>query len=1563
MVEERLRLVRRGLPQASDPRKSAVFLVLIMLFAFTNPVVANTSISRDDFDVLDALMDTLAMQTANGEAEIAQSSAEGALALVDAAARNVDGQDPISLAGSFSDNISFRDSSPYEPDHPRPYEFLMDATADQNGLPDNLFDTLFSTDNFGLGSLLAIGINTYAVYVNFTSKDNGPSYEAWAQGTFTGELFVDGEIVLFSNYIDIDGDGADDLSVGLTIEGIINQGDGWGIVTENGGPLGLVPFVTGLWINPTFQWKVSALDQSDPIWDSLEHLEVSLMKGLAFDITFDDSETYAIVIDTRFTQPPHEFTVGVGIERIEFNVNPIDQATFLASLLFGGINSSDFSLASITAPYSVQINNPNAPQNAVWNPNGDRQTNCENEDYYDPILDNEAPSHEHKCGFGAGVGFIRFDGDIGTTSAPVLEMSYLDVGFHPEIGETELPEEVDIVIRNDNVGENSFDSVEIYSSLGSDVYLHYFEDRSNVSEGTSQYGNITDARAWIHGLPSGSMPQSEINSIFTMIGEAPNSVNLPGDIPDRLSLIIAIKNFTGDNTANVDDPTLPVNPADPPNTLILIAGTEVIDRLEYKSTFQRGGVISDSSSLELVVEDVPNVVLIEGSFLVAPTGIDRVNYDNPNLNTISQIFDNALLSVVEVVLDIGEIVNTLPDAIIGASGSDGGTIEIHCFDQVRANIGGDLRETLEFGLIELSFSSSDNPTIPNQDHILLAQDSAIDLVNGRFGATEPLVPVAISLRVSGISDVYQDFNPNTDRREIEITGSTGSSLLIGHVKHEDGNLATATTQSALISNRPDVLKIIQTSSSLTYDATAPIQSITYGGKSANQQNAIQLNGLPDEFTLTLGDTLGYAGAAAMESIIIQLSNASQPKTMDGDHFRFWVNQDTAEASLSLKISDIASVTRFSPQNPNATGPEGNSKIELLRTQSSPFYIMLEDESEYEDQFLGMNGRVLVDPLPSNISLTIPSSVDSSGLELPSFDDGEGIESLSFFLGDLVDFGTSVNDLIYDFTKDLVGTEGDDEDIALGLDLLTGESFNLTVDVVKGVNVEQEPEWAHGIAMNFYEASVLSFNQSRIGTIPQSNLQLANTILLDNKIDSLEREDALRIFEQANISQGELLVAALEDGTIYDTEKNKLNLTLLEEQGIDVEFRRAWHNKLWLPQLPAGEISLDYDFRMVGNLPTYELDLFLGQWQPLREQISIVIKGLEGRDVDLVVNGLDTTKPNDISANAVFFTQDELIVPRFNVIMEYDFGSNLNSVDATFIDRLENTKVETLFIDVAQSMDFSATIGDIFNITLDVPEQYRTQGKYSADKLMIQQMRFVDGTWWPATTFMRNLPGKMSLIAIPDDKFDIRKDTSFQGMMTLDYSSNGEELDLYLEASGRAVDFKGDILMIAQGLPSTFKLEPTEDWGMRIASSGDGVESLYLKQTNLPSAPGVYVNRIELVGENLKSATIHLYRGPYEYPVIVLDDITSGRILASAEVTVQPGYYIDFFGDREFDGRAVLLDTQFTGILPVSSSLGVNGMVADLSVVGTLTGGNVKTTHILVVEPVTTIAASIIAMLE
>ena len=43
-------------------------------------------------------------------------------------------------------------------------------------------------------------------------------------------------------------------------------------------------------------------------------------------------------------------------------------------------------------------------------------------------------------------------------------------------------------------------------------------------------------------------------------------------------------------------------------------------------------------------------------------------------------------------------------------------------------------------------------------------------------------------------------------------------------------------------------------------------------------------------------------------------------------------------------------------------------------------------------------------------------------------------------------------------------------------------------------------------------------------------------------------------------------------------------------------------------------------------------------------------------------------------------------------------------------------------------------------------------------------------------------------------------------------------------------------------------------------------------------------------------------------------------------------------------------------------MGINGIVTDLSLIGTLTGGAVETRHVMVVEPLTTILASGLALL-
>ena len=82
-----------------------------MMVSISYPVTADTSISRDDFDVIDALMETLAERTQGGEPDIALGFAQGALSQVDANARNIIGTDPLAVSNSFLDGISMRDSS------------------------------------------------------------------------------------------------------------------------------------------------------------------------------------------------------------------------------------------------------------------------------------------------------------------------------------------------------------------------------------------------------------------------------------------------------------------------------------------------------------------------------------------------------------------------------------------------------------------------------------------------------------------------------------------------------------------------------------------------------------------------------------------------------------------------------------------------------------------------------------------------------------------------------------------------------------------------------------------------------------------------------------------------------------------------------------------------------------------------------------------------------------------------------------------------------------------------------------------------------------------------------------------------------------------------------------------------------------------------------------------------------------------------------------------------------------------------------------------------------------
>ena len=143
-------------------------------------------------------------------------------------------------------------------------------------------------------------------------------------------------------------------------------------------------------------------------------------------------------------------------------------------------------------------------------------------------------------------------------------MGYLDVGFHPELGSNQLPEEIDLVLRNDNLGDNTFDTVELYSDVGADLWLHYFEDRSNTLEGSS-FGNTTDSRLWMRNtlrLPPSGRNQCHLHHDW----RSPRKCK-PTQRYSRPSFkfILAIKNFSGDTTANENDLDLTRQPSSTPS--------------------------------------------------------------------------------------------------------------------------------------------------------------------------------------------------------------------------------------------------------------------------------------------------------------------------------------------------------------------------------------------------------------------------------------------------------------------------------------------------------------------------------------------------------------------------------------------------------------------------------------------------------------------------------------------------------------------------------------------------------------------------------------------------------------------------------------------------------------------------------------------------------------------------------------------------------------------------------------------------------------------------------------
>ena len=1451
-----VRLVHRA-PAVSHSH--TLMMVLLFLLPVVSPIASvsgEARIESQDFEILNRLSEVLEERQevldSNSVGQMAGPTIEG----ISNSVTPTGSADPLADIDSSIEGATMVATRPPDPVHPGPYQLLVDPGSRPPGQVDNIWQTL-------------LNITDYVIWTQYTNLD-GDVIETFEVVTFSSNLLslldINSDPLLHE--VDIDGDGDEDIEVGLKIAWEFLGG--WGV--EDG----------VLWIEPGISYSVKVLDssQNDPDWDDMDKLQVSLIKAFAYSgpdsiLALGEGETYIWVVDSRFTTQPNDFTLRVGIERFYFDVTGAGSdliVTLIQALTLGIINSgvdeSGITFASMSAPYAIGISN-------------DGQSTCP--DRYSPDELLYASHLELNCGVAAGFGYLHFSPPDDSGDRDLWELAYIELSLHPNKDAIILPEQVEIVIRTDSVlpenglvdGEDGLDTIEYWADERTDLHIHFHENRSELPPEESAEGargNVTDSVGWLRGMPAGSLSEGEIQRVFTMLGSDGSQSELPGDLPERLGLIIGIKNFSRDDSQNVNDPTLPVNPANPPKTLILLRSVQSIEEVDYDSWFLREGAVDDHRKIHISARNVPTAAVLYGSFELGGGNEVETSFDSEDsLDFVSKIVDNVLINIVDLFLDIGNVLNDVPSAVVdvisggidGTSGLEGRSFHLLLNDNWLVT-----RSDMPIDHISVQIGSSNHPVMAG-DHLMLAKDRGLATVDGRNGPVEPLVPVAASIRFSGLIAFSLVDDDDIDEQTVTLRTASDESFEFTYIEHTPTLLEGASYQSLIMSDIPDNLSTHITPEGMQYTASTGIDSIVYVGLDGTQRQAAHIIGVPDSFTTTFGTVTGWSSSTPISTIEAQVSNASEPVTMTGDHFLFHHDPVSETSTISTRLTGISEVSWTAPDEEGATGPAGRGTAHMSVAGDRQLSINVDHAPTQGDGALSVLASI--NPLPSSVSVEIPTGADAeSALAVPEFNTSNGLSGVAFFISGFADLGRSVNSVLSGVTSDIsTGSESEDDGFSFGIRLNADAAFDLTVEAIQGDGSVDAPPWVHGI----------SFQSSPNG---------------------------------------------IADG---------------------------FHLRTWLPNLPP-TIDLSISRAPTFNGQDWAISMGLEDWVPAHSELMLHAYGINGQDLLLTLQGLNVGEPTSLLIDSIFEIRTTGGITEVGTTTHYWMSNRLDWVHALLINREAGSRTEIMIHDIPEAVDLQSSIGTAVSLDMTVPEEYRRDGT-AVGAIMLQQMQWMEDAWWPATVFLTEVPGSISLSTAPDLTFDITQNIAFQGSPVLDFTASDEGMSLYIEAFGRAINKKGDTILLAQGMTDRMEIGPTSDFGLTIRSSGEGVERLYLRMSNVPATPPIVLDEMEAMGENLRMATIHVREIVGQYSIIEVDDVQGGRIIASARASAQ-------VEGTDWDLRGVLLDAQITGGVPTGTTLGVNGMASDLSLLNMVPGLEGSTKHMMVPEPFSSVILTLLA---
>ena len=818
--------------------------------------------------------------------------------------------------------------------------------------------------------------------------------------------------------IDIDDDGDDEIRARLVpvINDLINdQTD----LNPIDGDVGL-------------EANIGIAFEFEKLQDLNQTLDIAIVRGITYQNEDNDDQTYVWGVNTQFApnEVPDEYSLGVVIEEFVFTIGPDGS---------GGIGLNPGDVDYVNAPYEISV----SMNNDTGNP-----------------FNNGVDSLE------IAIGYLKYNWSSGTTINPgdaLEETTFIKVDLENPRGK--VPDELKIRIVAQNENGVDRDSIELYApptetanpnepNKKFDLFFQYYEANLKPSDGENSF--LSHIVADVEGVPVCSIDLTG-NEVCL------NELNMP-----QASLWIEVRNETTPERNW---------------TVIEFHSTESVDSIiygdyEYYTEDGRAATWSDHdyrlfTGLEII--DLPESLVLEGNLRLDETGGSTVPVDDDpesiDSSLVGGFLSDILLGLAGRIVYVGDLLRSIPQAVLQSTIGEGeGEVAIRIRN--RQNQPSYLKEMFVFltsdKYLDLKDGSEDDFFAIYNESAYLASNAA----DSRSIISPNNEDYSFSARITDVGDI--DF--------FSREGVTNISLSMNPLRDKpfrvyfegiDDAGETSHWANITISNVPSNILLNVDNGNLNYaggsESDEIIDNIIFTSFASGIYSRLKLEHLPGSAEIVSSSGNLRLITDSWFNFTFAITNVTENgkakswiwnhSAYNGSSVLLYQNNmglQNETASLSGNLSWIQSLRL----DDDGSGELADFKIN--HKQPVQFKVGAIDDTEYEDDYEGLDAYVFVDSLPAEIIVTVPL-LDTSTVISGDVGEVNDLRDVARFIEALSDVGKALVDTVAGLSINLVTNVESFETVARFLYNID-EEVAVTAWVNKG-NVDlldEEPRWVEGL---------------------------------------------------------------------------------------------------------------------------------------------------------------------------------------------------------------------------------------------------------------------------------------------------------------------------------------------------------------------------------------------------------------------------------------------------------------------------------------------------------------------